>query len=229
MNRATNSDACTTTHDDMIESTTGTRKHQWQQRAYAVAAFVFVIVAVALGVYAWDKRATSMDPVLGHLMGSETHTPAVVKQMVAKLEKRLSEQPGTVEDLAQVAQAYATLGQLEEAERAYAETYRRAPEDSKVVAEYAWLTYRKNLNNVQGAPAALYEQLNRIDPNNQNALWFLGFAALDRGEHSKSIEFWQRMLKTLPPEDPRAQDVRNAIAKVEILAANLPPSLPAKP
>ncbi len=213
----------------MTEAMAGTPKHRWRQRPYVAAASVFVIVAVALGIYAWDKQAASIDAVLGYFPGSETRAPAAVKQMVAKLEKRLSEQPGTVADLAQVAQAYATLGRLEEAERAYAETYRRAPEDPKVVAEYAWLTYRKNPDNVQGTTVALYEQLHRIDPSNQNALWLLGFAAFQKGEHSKSIEYWRRMLKTLPTEDSRAQDVRNAIAKVELLAANSPPSRPAKP
>jgi cytochrome c-type biogenesis protein CcmH len=213
----------------MIESMAWMPKYRWPQRYSVITVSVVVIVAVTLGLYAWYKQNAFTGSVLGQFLGSEARAPAAVKQMMVKLEKRRSEQPGNVENLAQVAQTYAALGKLEEAERAYAETYRLAPEDPKVVAEYAWLAYRKNPNDVQGAPAELYAQLNRIEPNNLNALWFMGFSALQKGEHSKAIEFWQRMLKTLPPEDPRAQDVRDAIAKVETLAASPPLILPAKP
>ena len=81
------------------------------------------------------------------------------------------------------------------------------------MAEYAWLLYNEAPGNTGGMTFTLYSRLLQLEPENQDALWFLGFAAYQQGDFSAAVNFWEALTKLLPPEDQTAEHLRTVLAK----------------
>lgn len=184
------------------------------RRGWAVALTVFGIVLPlsAAGLYALNQR-----PILAHLSNpqapADTSVPPMVMEMIARLENRLAEQPDDAAGWHRLGRAYAVLGRAEAANTAYARAYKLAPDDPQVVAEYAAFLYESDPQNTGGQVFSLFSRLYQLDPENRDALWFLGFAAYQKGDYKKSLGYWDRLLKSLPADSPEAEHMRLITAK----------------
>jgi cytochrome c-type biogenesis protein CcmH len=138
--------------------------------------------------------------------------PPMVLEMVARLEKRLAEQPDDGAGWARLGRAYGVLGRPEDAKAAFARAERLAPNDTAMLTEYAWLLYSQDPNNIAGPALGLYQRLYKLDPGNQDAMWFLGFVAYQKGNYREALNLWERLLKALPADHPTAEHLRDAIA-----------------
>jgi cytochrome c-type biogenesis protein CcmH len=61
------------------------------------------------------------------------------------------------------------------------------------------------------AEAAFREALKR-DPGQLGALYFLGDAALTRGDRAGALALWTPLIKALDPADPRRADLEKRLA-----------------
>jgi cytochrome c-type biogenesis protein CcmH len=199
------------------------RKKKTQQesrRAWAVALAVFGIVLPlsAAGLYALYQR-----PVLAYLSNPEApadaSVPPMVMEMIARLEERLSEQPDDADGWFRLGRAYAVLGRGEAANAAYAQAYKLTPDNPELVAEYAAFLYEGDPQNTGGQVFGLFSRLHQLDPENRDALWFLGFAAHQKGDLKQALGYWERLLKSLPADSPEAEHMRAIIAKIRGNAA----------
>lgn len=145
--------------------------------------------------------------------GSGT-VPPIVLQMVAKLEKRLQEQPNDSAGWAQLGRSYVVLHRLSDAVTAYSKAYQLAPDDMDIMSAYAWALYASNPKSASKDLVALYSKIYQRDPNHQDALWVLGLAAYNNNEPQKALTFWDRLLQLLPPGSPGEQGVRKVVAQV---------------
>jgi cytochrome c-type biogenesis protein CcmH len=194
------------------------RKKKTQQesrRAWAIALAVFGIVLPlsAAGLYALYQR-----PVLAYLSNPEApadaSVPPDVMKMVERLKNRMSEQPDDADGWHRLARAYAVLGQGEAANAAYARAYKLTPDNPELVAEYAAFLYEGDPQNTGGQVFGLFTRLHQLDPENRDALWFLGFAAHQKGDLKQALGYWERLLKSLPTDSPEAEHMRAIIAKI---------------
>ena len=182
--------------------------------AVALALFGFILPLSAAGLYALNQR-----PILAYLSNPQTSPPAnapmppVVMEMVARLEKRMAEQPDDPDGWHRLGRAYAVLGRGEAANAAYARAYKLTPDDPQLVAEYAAFLYESDPHNTTGQVFSLYSRLLELDPENRDAMWFLGFAAYQTGDHKKALGYWDRLLKALPADSPEAEHMRAIVAK----------------
>jgi cytochrome c-type biogenesis protein CcmH len=193
------------------------RKKKTQQesrRAWVIALAVFGIVLPlsAAGLYALYQR-----PVLAYLSNPEApadaSVPPMVMEMIARLEERLSGQPDDADGWFRLGRAYAVLGRGEAANAAYARAYKLTPDNPELVAEYAAFLYEGDPQNTSGQVFGLFSRLHKLDPENRDALWFLGFAAYQKGDHKQALGYWDRLLKSLPADSPEAEHMRAIIAK----------------
>jgi cytochrome c-type biogenesis protein CcmH len=191
------------------------KAQQESRRAWAIALVVFGIVLPlsAAGLYALYQR-----PILAYLSNPEAPAdasmPPDVMKMVERLEKRLAEQPDDAAGWFRLGRTYAVLGRGEAANAAYARAYQLAPDDPQVVAEYAAFLYEGDPQNTGGQVFGLFSRLHQLDPENRDALWFLGFAAHQKGDHKQALGYWERLLKSLPADSPEAEHMRAIIAKI---------------
>lgn len=191
-----------------------TRKKE-SRRPWAITLVVFGIIfpLAAAGLYGLNQRAT-----LGNLMNPEAAAnnaavPPMVLEMVARLEKHMTEQPDDVAGWLRLGRAYAVLGRKADAQTAYARAYKLTPNDPQTLAEYAGFLYSSDPQNTEGQVYDLYSRLHQLDPANQDSLWFLGYAAYQKSDYKQALGLWERLLKGLPPESNEADHLRAIIAK----------------
>jgi cytochrome c-type biogenesis protein CcmH len=138
--------------------------------------------------------------------------PPMVFDMVAKLEKRLAEQPNDPEGWARLGRSYVVMERKDKALAAYAKAYELAPDNVAVLSDYAWLVFNENPGVTTGLVETLYNRLHKLEPAHPDALWFLGFTAYQQGDYRKAIGQWERLLKLLPAEDPGREHLKQAIS-----------------
>ena len=141
-----------------------------------------------------------------------------------------SEQPDDAEGWHRLGRAYAVLGRAEAASAAYARAYKLRPDNPELVAEYAAFLYNGDPQNTGGQVFGLFSHLLKLDPENRDALWFLGFAAYQKADYKKALGYWEHLLKTLPADSHEAEHLRAIIAKTrENLGKNSSAAWPGYP
>ncbi|MEK6551791.1 MAG: c-type cytochrome biogenesis protein CcmI [Pseudomonadota bacterium] len=141
--------------------------------------------------------------------------PAMVLEMVERLEKRLVANPADPAGWARLGRSYAVLGRLDAAQAAYARAYKLAPKDPDILADYAWLLYSQDPSNTKGLVGRLYGELQRLQPNHPRVFWFRGFEAYQRKDFRSAVQYWERLLAQLEPGSEEAQHLARAIASAK--------------
>ncbi|MHB8414301.1 MAG: tetratricopeptide repeat protein [Acidiferrobacteraceae bacterium] len=184
-----------------------------------VGVLTVVLVGIAGTLYVvqsreWLHSIINPEKAQTAVAAGQAQIPSAVFQMVAELRSHLKRHPDDVRGWMTLGHSYLVLGQHAQAEAAYRRAYRLSPRDPKVIASYAWLLYSAHPTRTTGLVAVLYHRLYRIDPNRQDALWFLGLEAYNKGQLHHALGFWQRLLALIPKSGQAAKGVREAIANV---------------
>lgn len=131
---------------------------------------------------------------------SEGEQAEMIEGMVARLAARLEEEPGDSEGWRMLGRSYLVLGQPAKAAEAFAKAMQLLPEDLEVRIAYA-----RALLQAAGphgkvderAAKALQEVLDQ-EPDQGDALFFLGEIARREGANSEARAYWERLLPQLP-------------------------------
>ena len=137
----------------------------------------------------------------------------MVLDMVARLEKRLAQQPNDPAGWARLGRSYQVLNRMPDAKAAYTKAYRLAPENPEVLSEYAALLYNENPRQTSGQVFTLFNKLHELNPDHAGALWFLGVAAYEKGEFRVALNSWEHLAKRLPADSQVLPQVRHAITE----------------
>jgi cytochrome c-type biogenesis protein CcmH len=180
--------------------------------AIGLVALGVVLPLTSAGLYALGQRNT-----LAYLFNPEipanASVPPMALEMVARLEKRLQEQPDDAAGWLRLGRAYGVMGRQEAAEAAYARAYKLMPDNPEVVAEYASFLYNMDPQNTGGPVFSLFSKLLKLDPQNQDAMWFLGLAAFQKGDYQQALGLWEQLLKALPADSKEAEHLRRIVSK----------------
>ena len=180
-----------------------------------------VLLAVLLPLIAAGLYGLQHAPILTALVRLAGGEPARVSQppevlkMVERLEQRLREQPNDAAGWARLGRSYTVLERLSDAQAAYAKAHALAPDNAEVLSDYAWLVYSDNPDYTEGPAKALYARLLSLDPANPDALWFLGYSAYNASNFKQAVQYWQRLVAILPPDNPTMPEVQKAIARAQ--------------
>jgi len=178
-----------------------------------------VVLAVALPLVTALLFIGTNQPILQRLSskGAEVaqtpQVPPMVLDMVARLEKRLAQQPDDPAGWARLGRSYQVLNRIPDAKAAYAKAYQLAPENLEVLSEYAALLYNGNPRQTGGQVFTLFSKLRELNPDHPGALWFLGVAAYEKGEFRVALNSWEHLAKQLPADSQVLPQVRQAMAE----------------
>jgi len=170
------------------------------------------LLVLGAGLYIWQNAANLNGFV--QIAGSgpaAANVPPMVFEMVAKLEKRLAEQPNDAAGWARLGRSYVVLQKSDKALAAYARAHELAPDNVEVLADYAWLVFSAKPGSTEGLAHTLYTRLNKLDPENVDALWFLGLAAYQKGEPAAALKIWERLARKLPPASQELVELKKAM------------------
>lgn len=165
---------------------------------------VAVTVAAAIGLYlaagapglpdqAYERR---VDEWAGQL---DTLQPPQIAAVVARV---VEERPDDHQALAMLGAARAQAGDPVGAASAFRRAVAVRPDDAQSWARLGEVLVRANQGVVDGDAEAAFRQALRLDPNQGGARYFLGEAALARGDPATAREMWLPLIAALDPRDP---------------------------
>lgn len=151
--------------------------------------------------------------------GNGERTQEQIEANVAALAKRLQANPSDARGWTMLARSYSSMERFGEASGAYAKATELTPNDADLWAEYAFASAMAGGQSLEGKPTELISHSLKIDPENAKALQLAGTAAFQKKDYRKAIEYWQRVLKKVPPGSEVAETIASRINEARSLAA----------
>lgn len=209
----------------------------WSARvAAAVVAIVVPIGSVLM--YARYGDFNAFDPMaMKQTEDAHAMSPEQIEKMIESLKGRIEKDPENPNHWGTLARTYYSMGRFPQAAEAYAKLVTLVPDNADILADYADSLAMAKGRQLAGEPMALVQKALKLDPNQWKALAMAGTEAFDRSDFKAATEYWERLLNTLPPEAPIAEQIKSSIADARARggmpplaqapkANNLPPDHP---
>lgn len=158
--------------------------------------------------------AAASEPAAGPMERS----PDQIAANVEKLAKKLEQNPNDAQGWVMLARSYSSMEKFSESANAYAKATELTPKDADLWAEYAFATAMAGGKSLTGKPTELINRALQIDPENAKALQLAGSAAFEAKDYKKAIDYWQRVLKRVPPNSDVAQAITERINEAKTQA-----------
>ena len=207
----------------VVSAAAQSTKHTKGKRGmvYAVA-LALPLVATVFYLKVGDLKAISKSAavVANPVSGTASSDPSSqqIEANVAALAKRLETNPSDGRGWSMLARSYTSMEKFAEASNAYAKATALAPNDADLLAEYAFANAMANGRRLQGKSLELVNQALKVDPDNLKALELAGSAAFQAKNYKQAIEYWQRLLKKMPPDSEVAEAVNKRLEEAKSLA-----------
>ena len=143
-----------------------------------------------------------------------------IEANVAKLAQRLQSNPNDLQGWTMLARSYSSMEKFSEAANAYAKATELNPNNADLLTEYAFVTAMSEGRSFRGKPAELINRALKVDPENAKALQLAGSAAFQAEDYKKAVEYWERVLKKVPPGSEVAEIINERIKEAKTLAAS---------
>jgi len=156
------------------------------------------------------QRLASLGKELG-LDAPATVGEADIAGMVERLAERLEQEPDDLQGWLMLARSYTVMGEREKARAAMAAAVRLAPDDPGVLALQATAIREANGGRHNAESMSILRRVLTLDPNNAEALWFVGNAEADAGNTDKAIEMLERIYQQIPESSEDRARVRQRI------------------
>src|SRR5207237_113972 len=144
---------------------------------------------------------------------------AMIASMVSRLAARLQTEPNDVDGWQRLARSYGVLGEKEKAVAA-AERAAALRPDMGTLREAAQMVFAAEGSDDprQPLPSAFVSLMKRIlalDPNEPDALWYLGLAQAQEKNLHEATEYWHRLVAALPEDSERRRTVSAALSALD--------------
>jgi cytochrome c-type biogenesis protein CcmH len=189
---------------------------------YAVATFIAVGAVVMyriVGMPAGIEAATAPATVSGAPPDSAPMSQTQIAANIDKLAERLKQNPNDPQGWTMLARSYMMQQRFSEAASAYGQLTKLNANDADVWADYAEALALANGQNLAGQPTDAINRALQINPKHQKALDLAGSAAYQAGDYQKAVDYWQKLLKLLPPGSDELKTITDQITKAKALAA----------
>jgi cytochrome c-type biogenesis protein CcmH len=147
-------------------------------------------------------------------------TQEQIEANVGKLAERMKSNPNDAQGWTMLARSYSSMEKYSEAANAYAKATELNPKDADLLAEYAFATGMAGGRSLEGKPTEIINRALKVDPENAKALQLAGSAAFQAKDYKKAIDYWQRVLKKVPPGSEVAETINTRINEAKTLAAS---------
>jgi cytochrome c-type biogenesis protein CcmH len=142
---------------------------------------------------------------------------AMIEGMVGKLADRLRQNPDDADGWTRLGRAYMVLNQPDKAVDAFAHAAKLKPDDVDLKQQYAEaIVTASGDDDLPDAATALFRQVLGAEPQNAEALWYVGIAEAAGGHAQTAHDLWTRLLAQLPADAPVRQQVQDRIAALKL-------------
>jgi cytochrome c-type biogenesis protein CcmH len=140
-----------------------------------------------------------------------------IRGMVEGLAARLLDNPQDRAGWLRLANAWKVLGESDQAIDAYGKADALAPVDARILADWAEAHVRKLKPGEAPPPqaVAVLERLEKAEPRNALALFYLGAASFAAGDKPAAARRWKTLLSLLPADAPIREMLEQRIKEAE--------------
>lgn len=176
-------------------------------RALPIAAAVLVPL-IGLGLYLHWGASDQLQ--LAREFGEQ---PRSMEEMTARLEKAVQAQPDSSEAWYFLARTYMSLERPGDAAKAYARLIELTGREPELLGQWAQALYFARDRQWSDELQQLTDEALRGDPHELTSLGLLGIAAYEDERFQDAIGFWERLVATLPADDPSRQPIQGGIER----------------
>lgn len=190
----------------------------WKGARTTALAVALALGLGTAGLYGLLGTPDALDP-------AQVRTPTTLDEAIVQLERRLADEPGSVEGWVLLGRSRAAQERWPEAAQAFARAQALLPDEPDLMVELA--DARLRAAGQGGYPAdavALLERAVQIRPTHQRGLFYLGAHQLQSGNPAEAAALWERLLPLV--EASTAAALRPQIDQARELAG-LEPLAPA--
>ena len=179
-------------------------------------------------------KAAGLDPAIAPAPGAAMPQPSreqqeamaaltpeqrqqAIRGMVEGLAARLKDNPADRAGWLRLANAWKILGENASAADAYARADVLGPVDARILADWAESHVRQLSAGAPPSPqaTAVLERLEKAEPKNALALFYLGAASYAAGDKPAAAQRWKTLLALLPADAPIRDMLEQRLKEVE--------------
>ncbi|EIK53980.1 cytochrome c-type biogenesis protein [Stutzerimonas stutzeri TS44] len=139
--------------------------------------------------------------------------PRSLEEMTVRLERAVEAQPDSAEGWYLLGRTYMNQERPSDAAKAFARVVELAGRQPELLGQWAQAQYFAGNRQWTKELQALTDEALRADPQEVTSLGLLGIAAYEEGRFQDAIGFWERLVATLPEEDPSREAIKGGIAR----------------
>jgi cytochrome c-type biogenesis protein CcmH len=136
-----------------------------------------------------------------------------VEAVVARLKKRLSEDPKDAKAWFLLGRVYASSGNWRDAKGAYVIAHGLLPKNHEYTLHYAESIWELNDQTFDDKTRALLISILQENPRQPDALAMLAYDAYTNEHHKEAAVYWERLLEQVDPSTEEAAKIQQAIVK----------------
>ncbi|WP_374603973.1 tetratricopeptide repeat protein [Arenimonas sp.] len=190
----------------------------WTGARRSALALALALGVGTAGLYALLGSPDALDP-------AQVKAPETLDEAIVQLERRLADEPGSVEGWVLLGRSRAAQQDWPAAAEAFGKAQALLPEEPDLMVELADARMRAAADGRFPADAvALLERAVTLRPDHQRALFYLGAQQLQAGRPAEAADTWDRLLPLVDASTAKALRPQLDMAREQ---AGLPPLEPA--
>ncbi|MCD8340365.1 MAG: c-type cytochrome biogenesis protein CcmI [Burkholderiales bacterium] len=189
-----------------------------------MAASFFWMVTQPLGDFRLDggKWEAVADYNTGQIVKNEGEMHDL-DETITKLRDRLSQDPSDLQGWMIYGRTMLTMRKYSDAATAFERALNLAPGNPQIMVDLADAVGMVQGQDLTGEPWNLLQRALKADPTNWKALMMAGTDFFNKGNYRMAVMYWERLLKTLSPNDAMTRAVKASIQEARDLGRILGP------
>lgn len=194
---------------ELLDDTEGADKHRRSNLGRAIPLLAaFLMPLLGYGLYLHWGASDKLE--LAREFANQPHS---MEEMVSRLERAVKAQPDSAEAWYLLARTYMREERPKEAAAAYEQLINLAGRQPDLLGQWAQALYFAEDRKWSPQMQQLTDEALRADPHEVTSLGLLGIAAYEEQRFQDAIGYWDRLVATLPAEDPSRAAIQSGIAK----------------
>lgn len=194
---------------ELLDDTEGGDTHRNSNLGRAVPLIAAILVPLlGYGLYLHWGASDKLQ-----LAREFAEQPRTMEEMTARLERAVKAQPESTEAWYFLARTYMSQERPADAAAAYEELIKLAGRQPELLGQWAQALYFAENRQWTAQMQQLTDEALKGDPHEVTSLGLLGIAAYEDERFEEAIGFWDRLVATLPAEDPSREAIQGGIAR----------------
>ncbi len=186
-----------------------------RERRVAAAVLTLLVPAAALGLYLTLGSPQAPDyPLAGREAPAANfaeHGDGSMDAMVGRLAAKLRDNPKNLDGWILIARSYTMIGRHQDAALAYQKAAELSGGQIELVGNMAESLVNAAGGQVTNETQSLFARINKANPNDVRARYYLGLAKAQTGDGENAVRLWLALEADSPPDAPWLPVLRQRI------------------